>query len=68
MNLVKISGMSWHTIQRWIPILEKNGLIAIREEKTSAGTTKKVVRLTEAGKAVVEKLLKLNDTLKEFDK
>ena len=68
MDLVKISQMSWHTIQKWIPFLEENGLIVVREEKTSVGTAKKVVKLTETGKVVVEKLLELNDTLKEIGK
>ncbi|WP_274379019.1 hypothetical protein [Saccharolobus islandicus] len=40
----------------------------MREEKTSVGTAKKVVKLTETGKVVVEKLLELNDTLKEIGK
>ena len=68
MDLVKTSGMSWHTIQKWIPILEENGLITVREEKTSVGTTKKIVKLTSIGKAIVEKLLELNETLNELGK
>ena len=68
MDLVNRSKMSWHTIQKWIPVLEENGLITVREEKTSVGTTKKVVKLTDAGKAVVKKLMELNETLNELGK
>lgn len=68
MDLVRIRKMSWHTVQKWIPVLEENGLITVREEKTSVGTAKKVVKLTETGKAVVGKLLELNESLNKLIK
>lgn len=63
MDLVGISKMSWHTIQTWIPVLEENGLITVTEDRTVVGSYKKVVRLTEKGKIVAEKLIELSREL-----
>lgn len=68
MDLVSVSEMSWRTIVRWVPILEEDGLVIVEERKTSVGTVKKSVKLTEIGKAIVGKLLELNENLNKLTK
>lgn len=57
-QLVKIfqKSSSASTVTNWLYELEKLGLVQIREERTTVGTTKKLISLTNRGRLAAEYL------------
>ncbi|WP_338601304.1 MarR family transcriptional regulator [Sulfolobus tengchongensis] len=60
-QLVLVSKMSSSTVQKWVTWLESKGLIEVIETKTIVGSKKKIIRLTEKGKKVVDEIRNLSN-------
>ncbi|MEM4146942.1 MAG: MarR family transcriptional regulator [Metallosphaera sp.] len=60
-QLVLVSKMSSSTVQKWVTWLESKGLIEVIEAKTNVGSKKKIIRLTEKGKKVVDEIRNLSN-------
>lgn len=59
-QLVLVSKMSSSTVQRWIEWLENKGLIEVIEAKTNVGSKKKIIRVTEKGRKIVDEIKNLS--------
>ena len=59
-QLVTVSKMSSSTVQRWIQWLENKGLIEVIETKTIVGSKKKIIRVTERGRKIVDEIKNLS--------
>ncbi|MUN29990.1 MarR family transcriptional regulator [Sulfuracidifex metallicus] len=63
-DLIRTSkGMSASTITRYVKELNDLGLIEIETTRSSVGTEKKIIRITQKGKEIINNIKKLNEIL-----
>ncbi|WP_157043033.1 winged helix-turn-helix domain-containing protein [Sulfuracidifex metallicus] len=55
--------MSASTITRYVKELNDLGLIEIETTRSSVGTEKKIIRITQKGKEIINNIKKLNEIL-----
>jgi DNA-binding MarR family transcriptional regulator len=63
-DLIRASGgMSATTITKYVRELESLGLISVTPTKTTVGTEKKIIKITDKGLQVINYIIKLNGIL-----